>query len=276
MGLELDPQNQLEPEQSQKLQAGRTMENRTVEMEDSNVSLEHCSKSETAFQSWDDFKTDFDDVFREAEEKIASGDAVSLPSPPLAPALGADIRNDLIIEMITSLHDSRQKSADDAGAESVTKQIPLPLDGAVSHVHTQNSPSRPRKQLLSLSNLETIHESDIDRLLESVPNVPNRPSAGTDSDFYSLTDSDTASPSCVHSRKAWGMQEGSTSDSGSEGLMKQLHQLSLDQAGPTGSLNGSALVSQAESSGCQNGTAISSSALRHYDVAPNLGKENTG
>lgn len=291
MDLELDSLENLEPEQSQKLRADRTVENRAVEMV-SNVSLEHCSKNETAFQSWNDFKTEFDDVFRDSEEKIASGelDAVSLPSSPLVPALGADIRNDLIIEMITSLHNSRQKPADEADAESVMKQIPSPLDG---DVHTQSPPTRPRKQNLSLSSLETIHESDIDRFLESVDNAPapgilSCPRAGTDSDFYSLTDSDGASPS-VNSKKAWGVQEGSTSDSGNKGLMKQLYQLSLNQAdghqglgegkgvfSPTDRLNGSAVVSRAQSSGGQNGTAVLSSARRPCDATPNLGKEYTG
>lgn len=252
MDLELDSLENSEPVQLHGQPVNSAIE--------TNASSEDCKKEE---QSWDDFKSEFDDVFRESEDKIASDklDAMTSLSPPLVPALSSDMQNDIIIEMITSLHDSRErerKSAgkDDAGA--VTTPSPL----------TRSSPSRPRKQLLSLSNLETIPESDIDRLLE---NVEGHPRTGTDSDFYSLTDSDTASPS-LPLKRAWGLLEGPNGSS--EGLMKQLYQLSLTQADghqglgeekhcpTTSSTSASALsevpVSHAGSDGQQNGSTMHS------------------
>jgi hypothetical protein len=184
----------------------------------SNVSLEPCSAA--TLMSWDDFKTEFDEVFREAEDKVVSGE-INAMFPPSPPALGSeDTRNDLIIEMITSLHDSR------ADIVPAINHTPLTMDGALSQVHTQNSPNRQRRQLLSLTNLETIHEAELDRMLENMDDVstPRRSRGCTDSGFYSLTDSDTTSPSSLQPKRVWGLPEDSTSD---EGLMKQLHQLSL-------------------------------------------------
>lgn len=219
LDFELDSMVNLEP---------NILEERTVG-KSSDLSLDDCSKSRTAIKSWDDFKTEFDDVFKETEEKVASGQLDSLPLTPRS----TDVGQDLIIEMITSLHDSRQ-SAGEVERESGPKWIlPVPPDSASSQTCSQSSPTRPRKPLLSLGTLETIHESEIDRLLESIEKTPDpkhNPRTGTDSDFCSLTDSGTASPSSPHPRLAWGMQEGSTSDSGNDELMKQLFELSLTQA----------------------------------------------
>lgn len=92
---------------------------------------------------------------------------------------------------------------------------------------------RPKKQLLSLSTLETIHESEIDRLLETVETVENAEAdanlrVGVDSDVFSLTDGESASPLSPHSKLQWGMVEGSGRSN--DELMEQLHRLSLDQA----------------------------------------------
>ena len=195
-------------------------------------------------------------MFRESEDKIMSGDmdTVFPPSPPLPPVHGADIRNDLIIEMITSLHDSRVSGTT---TESGISQTPSPLDGILSQVSTQGSPSRPRRQRLSLTNLETIHEADLDRLLNDVTPA-DRPRGGTDSDFYSLTDSDTASPSSLHPKKVWGLQEDTTSD---EELMKQLHQLSMMHQG-LGEVKSPAVTthqSKSPSSGHLEGQVINTS-----------------
>ena len=199
-------------------------------------------------RSWDDFKAEFDDVFRDSEEKMASGDFHStmptlstdalpstttprtttpstttpstttpsttstnvLPSTTNTNAPSADMRHDLIIEMITSLHDARE-CATKAGGLVESKQDNL--------AHKQNSPTRPRRQLLSLSTLETIHEAEIDRLLESMENsAPEPVQNGNDP---SGSEAMSALPP-----KEWGIQEETSNDQ----LLEQLHQLSLRQA----------------------------------------------
>lgn len=226
LDLELDSMVNLEPNSMVNLEPNFVEEPGEETMGESS---EGCR---TATKSWDDFKTEFDDVFKESEKKLASGQLAPLPPAPCSTDM---VEHDLIIEMITSLHDSRQ-SAGEVERESAPELL---LDSAASQMHSQTSPTRPRKPLLSLSTLETIHESEINRLLESTDKAPDprrNPRTGTDSDFCSLTDSGTASPPSPYPRVAWGMQEGSTSDSSNDELMKQLFELSLTQADRHGGL----------------------------------------
>lgn len=312
LDLELDSLMNSEPKFPEK---GQKSSDRVVHHAvGKNCSIRHgntatLGNQEAAFQSWNDFKTEFDDVFRESEEKIASSqlDPVTSVAAPTPQPLGvADMRHDLIIEMITSLHDSQQCAGEVEG-KTLKQALPSssPLDSATAPlIHPQSSPTRPPKQLLSLGTLETIHESEIDRLLESVDNttvsrLQRHPRIGTDSDFCSLTDSDTASPSSPHPKGAWGMLEGSTSDSGNDELMKQLFHLSLTQAdGHQGLGEGKSVLSPAQINGCQinkavlvqtngrqDGTVVlsptqtsgkASTAQSHHDDPQNLSSEHTG
>ena len=97
----------------------------------------------------------------------------------------------------------------------------------------ERSPTRPRRQLLSLSTLETIPESDLDRMLEAVEGggAPGaNQNASTDSDVFSQTDSDVVLSPSSPQKLAWGLKEGSLSGSSNEELMEQLLQLSLSQS----------------------------------------------
>lgn len=191
------------------------------------ISCVQTSKS----RSWDDFKREFDEAFQTSEAKVLSGQFSSSDLPNSADLLNSstsmhsattDIRHELIIEMITSLHDSREAAAATCKHDQSSKIVPPPA---------KHSPTRSRKQLLSMSTLETIHESEIDRLLESIESSGSNQHRRSDSDFFSLTDSDTASPSSPHViRGEWGLHESSSPDNGNDELMKELLQLSIKQA----------------------------------------------
>lgn len=189
-------------------------------------------------KSWDDFKAEFSSVFQASEEKVASGEVFRATSPvtsPVQSASGSGAQHDLIIEMITSLHDSRERGLaqnhhhrhQSPEAEETTSAVSL------QDLCKSSSPTRPRKRLLSLTTLETIREAEIDRLLETVED-----SAAFDrlhrGDGSMADRDDTTSPSSSpHPRGAWGMQEG---ERGSEELMRQLQRLSLRQANGHGGL----------------------------------------
>ena len=206
----------------QPLEVGRTIE--------CTVSNDGALNSKE--NSWNDFKTEFSDVLKVSEEKIASGEIHLQQKPTTA---SNDAKHDFLIEMIKAIHDSREPpSLDEVGSVENLKQggaVDQSLAGeSVPSKPSQSSPTRPRKQLLSLSTLETIHESDLDRLLETVESAiaDGSQSFGHD-EVFNLTDSDTMSPASPHP-KLWGMKDSSSSDSANEDLMKQLQQLSLSQS----------------------------------------------
>ena len=226
----------------------------------------NASEDGCGLKSWEDFKVEFDDVFRSCEEKVtynrlhpaelSSGSNQSpAESAPGSGSMSSDLSRDLIIEMITSLHDSKDgssnghmvetgstKERDEKWAWRPENATPASLDNGVTprsdpaapptDAGVKSSPpsSSRGRRLLSLTTLETIQEHEIDRLLKSVESPTP---LGTDSGVFSLTDSDGASPSSPHlkgvwhAKGAWGMRENGGS---SDDLMKQLHQLSLTQA----------------------------------------------
>lgn len=202
---------------------------RTIDSTVSNDSI-HGSKE----NSWNDFKTEFSDILKVSEEKIESGE-IHIQQKPATNA--SDARQDFLIEMIKAIHDSREPPSleeDENGTTDTVEvgkgqQPPAGESGAASKP-SQSSPTKPRKQLLSLSTLETIHESDLDRLLESVDSaISDGNTQFFDNDeIFNLTDSDVTSPTSPPP-KSWGIKD-SSSDSASEDLMKQLQQLSVSQS----------------------------------------------
>lgn len=178
-------------------------------------------------KSWSEFKSEFSNVLRMSEDKVESDQFRDWEVEPVA-----DLRRDIFIEMITALHDSRTSSIDSGEetglpGEGVAELSPTE-EGVFSKLTTsQSSPTRPRRQLLSLSTLETIHEAEIDRMLEAVENADPEEllHVGTES---SLTDSDAAASRSSPQKLVWGMKE--SPGSSNEELMEQLEQLSLAQS----------------------------------------------
>jgi len=88
-------------------------------------------------KSWEQFKTNFSEGLQESEDQLSQDAAPSL----------ADIKQHLLVNAILSMHSD-----------------PSPPDNGVVG---SKSPSKHRKNLLSMNSLETIHESELDRMLES-------------------------------------------------------------------------------------------------------------
>lgn len=195
---------------------------------------------EIARKSWDEFKADFADVLRSSEAQIASGQLGPTTSSSTGwlghqqdPAPSADVRQSILIEMITSLHNSRNLPP--TGTDTAPSDKEWSPEDPTPTRTSQGSPTRPRKQLLSLTTLETIHEAEIDRLLEKVEDASSDQGVdleGDSGDVFSLPDSSSGIPmssTSQCSKLAWGMKESADSRGVNDDLMKQLHQLSLAQ-----------------------------------------------
>ena len=205
----------------------------------------------TQLESWTEFEEEFSEALRVSEDRIESG--LSRPQMSSLSSPDKDPRRDLLIEMITALHDSRPSTAATAkggstggadsgrnppsGGESIQEEEEGKEGSGLFKLPPQTSPTRPRRQLLSLSTLETIPEAELDRVLEVVetagPPAHSSPLPSQDSDVLSLTDSDVAaspSESPQKKRLAWGLKETPSPDSDHQQLMKQLRQLSEAQS----------------------------------------------
>ena len=179
--------------------------------------------------SWDDFKTQFNDTLKIAEEKVTADQFHR--QEVISAASSAKIQQDLI-EIITSLHSSSDIPPSDVSGESMQ-------EGCASG--SKNSPTKHRRQLLSLSTLETIEESEIDRALEIVENdqsgleIVENDQSGAHGSNIDPTHSNASNPAgnTVSPRPEfiWNVKGNPSScyGDGSE-LMDQLRQLSETQA----------------------------------------------
>ncbi len=94
---------------------------------------------------WCKFKSEFSESLQASEEKIVSEDG-NIPVH--------DFKQQLLLNAILSMHS-------DTGAHQES------LEDATISVETPKSPLKLRRRLLSMNSLETIHENELDKLLES-------------------------------------------------------------------------------------------------------------
>ena len=252
-GQNLEPESckVLEPDDVELIGGSKEVE--STQHSEADLQHGHVIENKLPMSSFKEFKDEFSDALKEAEEKLAS----SLKEDTLTPYTN---RDNIFIEMVTALHDSRCSLEDGKEPElnSQSDKISCFDDGGdtpggflhlcSSSLKLQTSPTKPRLTV-SLSNLKAIQESDLDHSLESTENLEL-------SQSYDAEDSDpfTESNSIFLPRHelAWGLKKNSgcndDSSSGYDGigtaqLMDQLHQLSMTQT------HGYAEVSKAEMSG---------------------------
>lgn len=109
---------------------------------EASASKEANSSKET---DWCKFKSEFSEMLQASEEKIVSDDG-NIPVH--------DFKQQLLLNAILSMHS-------DTGAHQES------LEDATISSETPESPSKLRRRLLSMNSLETIHEYELDKLLES-------------------------------------------------------------------------------------------------------------
>ena len=104
---------------------------------------------------WDQFKSEFTESLQESEDRIVSEQhgGGELPIDT--------VKQQLLVDAILAMHadtqgDTHQGGTGVSGLVNVTGSSEGP-----------RSPSKLRRSLLSMSTLETIHEAELDRLLES-------------------------------------------------------------------------------------------------------------
>ncbi len=168
-------------------------------------------------KSWNDFQTEFDNSLKISEDKMASGLLQNQQET-------SKEHQDMLMEMIMSLHSSNSTEQQSGGNDVIHTGSPVLLLKP-----SQSSPTRPRRQVLSLNTLETIPESEIDRALEIVESTSYEKLQSNDSGTFSLTDDDPLSPSSPQTCLKWGMRKDMPSNRDNE-LMEQLVQLSHTQA----------------------------------------------
>ena len=185
-------------------------------------------ESSTSKKQWDTFEMEFANALEISEEKIMSGQFQNQFD-------SSSLKQDLLIEMITALHDSKNhlSSTDEANESENISPFQSDSESKLQNPRLNTScQTRPRRQLLSLSTLETIHESEIDRALEIVENAPDSIQSQVKMNPNS-SEEETVSPSSSRDpRLVWGIKQksGDTCNVGEE-LMEQLRQLSMSQAG---------------------------------------------
>lgn len=86
-----------------------------------DVNADYNGDEETDLKSWDEFRTEFDDILRVSEEKVASGE-LQCKIEPTTSSTSNDPRHDILIELITALHGSRHSSMEDSGVEADLSQ----------------------------------------------------------------------------------------------------------------------------------------------------------
>ena len=189
---------------------------------------------------WSKFKREFTESLQTSEKKMSS------EQPPEAVTSPSAIRQQLLIDAITSLHSSRQSHLSHEHNEPPSSRLAVQAENDSTHVHVhvgeelssagsekaksaheqqEQMSLSSQKGLLSLKAFETIHESSLDHVLKDI-DVSLRGS----SDESSLPASD---PSPPPPKLAWSTS--TCKDKGGEGeaLMKELERLSIAQYSKT-------------------------------------------
>lgn len=175
--------------------------------------------------NWDRFKSEFSESLQESEERLASGNIKG----PIE-----DLKQQLLLNAILSMHDDTSNSKHH---ESTVNSDPVESE-------MPKSPSKLRRSLLSINSLETIHESELDRLLES-DSLVLMDSRAADSVEESLV----TPPKLVWEREDTGE------------LMKELEKLSKSEAKETRSIG---LRTPNDGGGWRS---LSNGTQRHYCIS---------
>lgn len=205
---------------------------------------------------WAKFKTDFAEKLRMSENKINHSE---VPPEAFATSSATAIRQQLLIDAITTLHssgrsyqadeghkghlgidDSRPKHSlfakqkDNDSRIGEVDKIDLTGSSAMSE-HSTNQQKLPsqlsQKSLLSLDVFENIHESSLDHFLENVDNIvlDSATERNHNAEESSTSRSRGAAPP-PPSKLAWS---SASVDSGNETLMEELEHLSSTQSSKT-------------------------------------------
>lgn len=112
---------------------------------------------------WLKFKSDFTNLLQASETKLASGQIDERGIP-------LDLKQQLLVDAIVAVHSEQDMPQAEQGSPS-TGCLEHNDRGHTRSLECSNSPSRMRKGILSLSALETIHETELDRVLEAMPDL---------------------------------------------------------------------------------------------------------
>lgn len=177
--------------------------NGTIHLANKNIESEREKPVEHAQVDWNKFKEEFSAMLQTSQEKIA------MDSNEMTDDLSKEaIHEQLLINAISMLHSSEQEGT------PVSQPSFNSFNSAMLRVG-ELSPLRQRKRLLSQGTLETIHESEIDKVLE-MADVPNQ--QGDENQ-----NPPTEAPPLP--KFVWDSE-----DNGDASLMKELEQLSLSQS----------------------------------------------
>lgn len=113
--------------------------------ETSNSNDTNTINSVNDAQDWAKFKSDFSESLEASEETMGSLGNGGLPLQ--------DFKQQLLLSAIVAMHDDPEAA-------------PAGLEVSTATTEMSKSPSKVRRRLVSLNSLETIHESELDKLLE--------------------------------------------------------------------------------------------------------------
>ena len=157
------------------------------EKEASNEEFDNQKTDSDAETDWTKFSSDFSESLQVSEQRLASGqfDEQGLPLN--------DLKEQLLLDAILAMHDEDEDP--DKLQTVASMDAPTAIGAAHSCEHSASttvdveeisegsiSPSKTRRSILSLSALETIHESELDRVLETVPDLPHLPASNQTTD----------------------------------------------------------------------------------------------
>ncbi len=111
---------------------------------------------------WAKFKSEFSESLQASEETVTSLGNGDLPLH--------DLKQQLLVSAILAMHDNTEAPDVNTASTEISK-----------------SPSKVRRRLVSLNSLETIHESEIDKLLEGSNLLPEDKSTAADDVQDNLT-----------------------------------------------------------------------------------------
>lgn len=119
---------------------------------------------------WMKFKSDFDESLQASEQRVASGQ-INEPELPLN-----DLKQQLLFDAILAMHEEKDPAPIQTVASMDNPRTTHSCEYADSTTIEKSegsfSPSKTRRSILSLGALDTIHESELDRVLETVPDLP--------------------------------------------------------------------------------------------------------